>query len=65
MGNTTAASTSSLLRREVEPGALEIDLGALQPFLAAHGPVAVIDLETTGLPSEGDVEILEFGGVLL
>ena len=47
MGNTTAASTSSLLRREVEPGALKIDLGALQPFLAAHGPVAVIDLETT------------------
>ena len=65
MGNTTAASTSSLLRREVEPGALKIDLGALQPFLAAHGPVAVIDLETTGLPSEGDVEILEFGCVLL
>ena len=65
MGNTTAASTSRLTRRELDPEALGIDLAALQPFLSIHGPVAVVDLETTGLPGEGDVEILEIGAVLL
>jgi Rad3-related DNA helicase len=33
--------------------------------LRAHGPIAVVDLETTGLPGDGPVEILEVGCVLL
>ena len=55
----------SLRAREVEAASVGIDLVALQGFLRAHGPVAVVDLETTGLPGDGPVEILEVGCVLL
>jgi Rad3-related DNA helicase/DNA polymerase III epsilon subunit-like protein len=48
-----------------EPRELGIDLAVLAPLLAAHGPLAVVDLETTGLPSENGAEIIEFGAVLL
>ena len=40
-------------------------LDALDPWLDALGPVAVVDLETTGLPESRSAEILEIGVVLL
>jgi len=33
--------------------------------VAARGPLAIVDLETTGLPSDRSAEILEFGVLLL
>ena len=42
-----------------------IDSAVLAPFLAQLGPVAVVDLETTGLPDAPAAEILEIGIVLL
>ncbi|MEM9177701.1 MAG: helicase C-terminal domain-containing protein, partial [Myxococcota bacterium] len=48
-----------------EPDALGLDLGALQTWLAEVGPVAVVDLETTGLPDRRSSEILEVGVLLL
>jgi ATP-dependent DNA helicase DinG len=45
--------------------ALAIDLEALAGFLDATGPLAVVDLETTGLSDDPGAEILEFGAVLI
>jgi Rad3-related DNA helicase len=42
-----------------------IDLDALAPFVDAIGPLAVVDLETTGLSDDPDAEILEFGAALI
>jgi len=42
-----------------------VDLGGLELFLRATGPLAVVDLETTGLSNDPDSEVLEFGAVLL
>ena len=47
------------------PAALGLSLGALASWLEALGPVAVVDLETTGLPDSRSAEIIEFGCVLL
>jgi ATP-dependent DNA helicase DinG len=40
-------------------------LAALGPWLEVVGPVAVVDLETTGLPTSRSAEILEIGILLL
>lgn len=40
-------------------------LPALRPLLDAHGPMAVVDLETTGLPDRRSSHIIEFAAVLL
>jgi ATP-dependent DNA helicase DinG len=45
--------------------ALGLDAAALAPWLEQVGPLAVVDLETTGLPSDPGSEILELGVVLL
>lgn len=42
-----------------------LSLDALRPWLAALGPVAVVDLETTGLPESRSAEIIEIGLLLL
>lgn len=47
------------------PEDLGLDLDALQPWLAAIGAVAVVDLETTGLPESRSAEIIEIGVLLL
>jgi ATP-dependent DNA helicase DinG len=47
------------------PAALGIDLAALAPWLARLGPVAFVDLETTGLAPHDGAEILELGAVLV
>ncbi|MEZ4292365.1 MAG: helicase C-terminal domain-containing protein [Myxococcota bacterium] len=48
-----------------DPSTLGLALDALGPWLAEMGPVAVLDLETTGLPESRSAEILEIGVVLL
>jgi ATP-dependent DNA helicase DinG len=50
---------------ERDAGELGIDLGALSELVSQLGPLAVVDLETTGLPDDPAAEILEFGLVLL
>ena len=42
-----------------------IDVSELASWLARVGPVAVVDLETTGLPNDPGARILEFAAVLL
>lgn len=42
-----------------------MDLGALERFLETTGPLAVVDLETTGLSQVPESELLEFGAALL
>lgn len=48
-----------------EPGALGLSREVLGRFAAATGPLAVVDLETTGLQTDPDAEILELGAVLV
>ena len=48
-----------------DPAELELDLDALQSWLSEIGPVAVVDLETTGLPESRSAEIIEIGVLLL
>jgi len=50
---------------ERAPDDLGIDGDALQEFVRATGPLAVVDLETTGLSDDPEAGILEFGAVLL
>lgn len=48
-----------------DPAALGLDLAALRPWLGRVGPVAFVDLETTGLAPHDGAEILELGAVLV
>ena len=50
---------------QVEPGDLGLDAEVIAGFAARVGPLAVVDLETTGLASDADAEILEFGALLV
>ncbi|MEE2664718.1 MAG: helicase C-terminal domain-containing protein [Myxococcota bacterium] len=50
---------------EQDPAQVGIDLSAVEELVGQLGPLAVIDLETTGLPDDPAAEILEFGLVLL
>lgn len=50
---------------ERSPGELGIDVDALARFVDATGALAIVDLETTGLPDDPAAEILEFGAVLV
>jgi ATP-dependent DNA helicase DinG len=43
----------------------DLDLAPLAPWLARVGPIAVVDLETTGFPNDPAARILEFGAVLV
>ncbi|MGI9589792.1 MAG: exonuclease domain-containing protein, partial [Myxococcota bacterium] len=47
------------------PDDLGVDLEALDGFVRALGPLAIVDLETTGLSDDPAAEILEFGAVLV
>ena len=44
---------------------LGVDIDALANFVDATGPLAFVDLETTGLADDPAAEILEFGAVLI
>lgn len=46
-----------------DPEGLAISASAFAAFTRAVGPLAVVDLETTGLPDHADAELLEFGAV--
>jgi len=59
------ATSSPLTVQTHDPAALGLDLAALAPWLARLGPVAFLDLETTGLAPHDGAEILELGAVLL
>ncbi len=51
---------------KIEAGDAErfaISARAFADFTRALGPIAVVDLETTGLPDDPDAELLEFGAV--
>ncbi len=48
-----------------DPASIGLALEALGPWLDAVGPVAVVDLETTGLPDSRSAEIIEIGILLL
>jgi len=50
---------------ERQPEDLGLDGPALARLCATTGPLAVVDLETTGLPTQAGSEILEVGVVLL
>jgi DNA polymerase III epsilon subunit-like protein len=49
----------------VLPAALGIAPGVLAAFAQQLGPLAVVDLETTGLSADEGAEILEFGALLV
>jgi len=48
-----------------DPASIGLALEALGPWLEVVGPIAVVDLETTGLPESRSAEILEIGILLL
>jgi len=48
-----------------DPASIGITIDALESWLAQTGPVAIVDLETTGLPESRSAEILEIAVVLL
>ncbi|MAG32442.1 MAG: hypothetical protein CL908_16290 [Deltaproteobacteria bacterium] len=48
-----------------DPASIGLAREALEPWVEALGPVAVISLETTGLPDRRGAEILEIGIVML
>lgn len=50
---------------EHAPGELGLEPAPLARLAAALGPIAVVDLETTGLAGEPVAEVLELGAVLL
>ncbi len=50
---------------EAKARASAIDLAPMARWLARVGPVAIVDLETTGLPSDPAARILEFAALLL
>ena len=54
-----------LARIETTPAALGIAPGVLARFAARLGPLAIVDLETTGLAIDDGAELLEFGAVLV
>jgi ATP-dependent DNA helicase DinG len=56
---------SQLTRIETTPEALGIAPGVLARFAARLGPLAIVDLETTGLAVEAGAEMLEFGALLV
>jgi len=61
----SAAESTRLARIETTPEALGIAPGVLARFAARLGPLAIVDLETTGLAVQDGAELLEFGAVLV
>jgi Rad3-related DNA helicase/DNA polymerase III epsilon subunit-like protein len=60
-----SALLSPLLVETRPASELDIDVDALSRFVDATGPLAIVDLETTGLSDDPAAEILEFGAVLI
>jgi ATP-dependent DNA helicase DinG len=60
-----SAETARLARSEATPESFGIAPGVLARFAARLGPLAIVDLETTGLAVEAGAELLEFGALLV
>ena len=60
-----AGGLRPLLIRSAAPAALGIEPGVLAGFAGKLGPLAIVDLETTGLAIEEGAEILEVGLLLV
>jgi ATP-dependent DNA helicase DinG len=60
-----SAEPARLARSEATPESLGIAPGVLARFAARLGPLAIVDLETTGLAVEAGAELLEFGALLV
>jgi hypothetical protein len=60
-----AGGLRPLLIRSAAPSALGIEPGVLAAFAAKLGPLAIVDLETTGLSVEEGAELLELGALLV
>ncbi|MDJ0785563.1 MAG: helicase C-terminal domain-containing protein [Myxococcota bacterium] len=58
-------SASGLVREERGPETFGLDAEVLGTLAARLGPLAVVDLETTGLSEDPEANILEFGAVLI
>jgi ATP-dependent DNA helicase DinG len=58
-------ATSSIAVAEHDPEALGVAGDVLARFVASTGPLAIVDLETTGLQEDPEAELLEFGAVLV
>jgi ATP-dependent DNA helicase DinG len=54
-----------LLIEAHDPAALGLPSEVLARLAAALGPLAIVDLETTGLQTDPEAEILEFGALLV
>jgi ATP-dependent DNA helicase DinG len=65
MGSSTSGAAGTLQRIETTPRALGIAPGVLARFAERLGPLAIVDLETTGLAIADGAEILELGAVLV
>ena len=65
VSDSSAFASPRLARGEATPESLGIAPGALARFAAKLGPLAIVDLETTGLSVADGAEILEFGAVLV
>ncbi len=57
--------TGQLERRVATPAELGIEAHVLARFATALGPLAIVDLETTGLSPDDGAEILELGALLI
>ncbi|MBM4384394.1 MAG: hypothetical protein FJ091_13640 [Deltaproteobacteria bacterium] len=63
--DSSASDSPRLARSEAMPESLGIAPGVLARFASRLGPIAIVDLETTGLAVEAGAEILEFGALLV
>ncbi len=59
------AEDAAIETRELPTEELGLDGAVLARFAERVGPLAILDLETTGLMDDEDAEILEFGVVLI
>ncbi len=63
-GEATPGSRG-LVREQRGPETFGLDADVLGRFATRVGPLAVVDLETTGLTDDPEAEILEFGALLV
>ena len=62
---STSDPLAPLEVQSAAPGDVGLDGPVLARLAAATGPLAVVDLETTGLAGDPDAEVLEFGALLV
>jgi ATP-dependent DNA helicase DinG len=65
MPGVPTSDLAPLELRTATPDELGLDGGVLARLVEGNGPIAVIDLETTGLSGDPEAEVIELGVVLL